>query len=210
MDRLWHDRGYLPHFEGPDAIQHVTFHLADSLPAHILAELDQELSQLPHDEQKPERRRKIDALIDAGYGGCILREPEIAQLMQTAFLRFHSERYELLAWVVMPNHIHVLIKPLQTWTTATIVASSKKFTARKFRQHRPSTQPVWHREYWDRYIRTETHLQRVIAYIHDNPVKAGLVSTAEHWPWSSVFSGNAAISQSGDWRSHVLPLSTYA
>ena len=52
--------------------------------------------------------------------------------------------------------------------------------------------PVWHREYWDRYIRDEGHLEQVVAYVHLNPVKAGLVVAAEDWRWSSAYvRGNA-------------------
>jgi hypothetical protein len=51
--------------------------------------------------------------------------------------------------------------------------------------------PVWHREYWDRYIRDEYHLQQATAYIHQNPVKAGLAAKAEDWRWSSAFAQNA-------------------
>ncbi len=58
--------------------------------------------------------------------------------------------------------------------------------------------PVWHREYWDRFIRDQTHLQQVREYIHLNPVKAGLVNTPESWPWSSAYPGNANLPIGGD------------
>jgi putative transposase len=89
-----------------------------------------------------------------------------------------------------------------------IVAAWKKFTARKICDDRrasagctPGTpisrlaasSPVWHREYWDRYIRDQAHLAQVIDYIHQNPVKAGLVAKPEDWPWSSAYPGNANL-----------------
>lgn len=219
----WHSRGYLPHFESAEKIQHVTVHLADSLPKSALARLEEKLSQLRTEQQDAERRKRIEALRDAGYGACVLREPGIAEMVQNTLLFFDGQRYRLLAWVVMPNHVHVLFQPMPGWTVAKIVASWKKFTARKicdyqkaFPGHanlqidaatqsaiqengdpgdkpRSNTNRIWQREYWDRFIRDEKHLRQVILYIHQNPVKAGLVATAESWPWSSACPGNANL-----------------
>jgi putative transposase len=194
----WHSRGYLLHFESPDVTQHVTFHLADSLPQTVLQKLDAELKTLPVGKQDAERRKRIDAWIDAGHGSCPLRNPAIANMVQDSLLTFDSLRYRLLAWVVMPNHVHVLFQPINGWTVAKIVASWKKFTARKICDDQRSNggtpiEPIWHREYWDRFIRDQTHLIQTIDYIHMNPVKAGLVSTPESWPWSSAYSGNANL-----------------
>ena len=214
----WHSRGYLPHFESSDVTQHVTFHLADSLPQTVLLRLEAELEFMPAGKRDIERRKRVDAWIDAGHGSCILRKPTIADMVQESLLTFDSQRYRLLAWVVMPNHIHVLFQPINGWTVAKIVAAWKKFTARKICDDRrdsggctPGTpisrlegvgtpisrlaasSPVWHREYWDRYIRDKTHLTQVIEYIHLNPVKAGLVVTPDRWPWSSACTGNANL-----------------
>jgi REP element-mobilizing transposase RayT len=194
----WHSRGYLPHFESSDVIQHVTFHLADSLPQTVLLQLESELKFLSLEKRAVERRKQIDAWIDAGHGSCILRTPAIADMVQDSLLTFDSQRYRLLAWVVMPNHVHVLFQPMNGWTVAKIVAAWKKFTARKIRDfqrtsgNEPTTH-VWHREYWDRYIRDQNHLIEVIQYIHLNPVKAGLAATPDSWRWSGAYSGNANL-----------------
>ncbi len=210
----WHSRGYLPHFESADAIQHVTFHLADSLPKDVLDRLSGELKSLPLEKQDAERRKRIEAWMDAGHGSCVLREPSIAAMVQSTLLHFDAERYRLLAWVVMPNHVHVLFQPLNGWTVAKIVASWKKFTARKINDHKrfignanlpigevkgasreTGVPGVWHREYWDRYIRNEGHYQQAIEYIHQNPVKARLVTSATDWPWSSAGTANLPIGE---------------
>jgi REP element-mobilizing transposase RayT len=176
----------------------VTFHLADSLPQSILQRLDTELKTLPTHKRDAERRRRVDAWMDAGHGSCVLRIPGIAEMVQGSLLNFDSERYRLLAWVVMPNHVHVLFQPLHGWTVAKIVASWKKFTARKIcddlrdRMEAPLA-PVWHREYWDRFIRDQRHFEQTVEYIHLNPVDAGLVTTAETWRWSSAYSGSAGL-----------------
>ena len=194
----WHSRGYLPHFESAEATQHVAFHLADSLPKTVLLRLEAELKTFPGEKRDAERRKRIDAWIDAGHGSCILRNPAIAGMAQQSLLRFDAERYRLLAWVVMPNHIHVLFQPMNGWSVAKIVASWKKFTASKIYDHHQRTgegprPPIWHREYWDRYIRNQDHFQQAIDDIHLNPVKAGLVGSAEAWPWSSAFPGKANL-----------------
>ena len=190
-DLGWHSRGYLPHFESPHVIQHVTFRLADSLPASLLQRLDTELKSLPAEKRNLERRKRIEEWLDAGYGSCILRDPYAAQIVQQSFLVFDARRYRLLAWVVMPNHVHVLFEPIEGWTVAKIVASWKRFTARKILDYRRETAtavPVWQREYWDRFIRDERHLLQAIEYIHLNPIEARLVTKPEQWPWSSAHS----------------------
>jgi REP element-mobilizing transposase RayT len=95
----------------------------------------------------------------------------------------------------MPNHVHVLFEPTKGWTVAKIVAAWKKFTARSICDDRRSTGdgPVWHREYWDRFIRDQRHFQQAVEYIHLNPVKAGIVAKAENWVWSSAYSGDGGI-----------------
>jgi len=190
----WHSRGYLPHFDSPHAIQHVVFHLADSLPSAVLRQFDAEINSLPAEKHSSERRKRIDAWMDAGHGSCILREPFIALAVRQSLLNFNSQLYCLIAWVVMPNHVHVLFQPLNGWTVAKVVASWKKFTAGKICRHRrqigeKDTGQVWHREYWDRYIRDDAHLAQVIEYIRMNPVKARLCAAPESWPWCSASSG---------------------
>ena len=164
--------------------------------------MQSELKSLPTGKRDIEHRKRIDAWIDAGHGSCVLRKPAIANMVQESLLTFDSQRYHLLAWVIMPNHVHVLFQPISGWTVAKIVASWKEFTARKICDALRSgtsisrlaaTTPVWHREYWDRFIRDQTHLVQAIEYIHLNPVKAGLVPTPDSWRCSSAFPGNANL-----------------
>jgi type I restriction enzyme R subunit/putative DNA methylase len=182
----------MPHFDSHHVVQHVTFHLADSLPASVLAHLEEELRTVPPARQDAERRIRIETWIDAGHGCCLLREPAAARLVQDALLCFDSVRYRLLGWVVMPNHVHILFQSMEGWTMARIVASWKSFTGRRLSSLLPASpgsnavHRVWHREYWGRFIRDERHLQAAREYIHNNPVKAGLVRCAEEWEWSSA------------------------
>ena len=169
---------------------------AEEIKMHL--ELEAEVTALPAEKRHVERRKRLETLIDAGHGSCVLRKPNIAKMVQGSLLNFDLQRYRLLAWVVMPNHVHVLFQPIDGWTVAKIVASWKKFTARRISNERRQTSeacgdPVWHREYWDRFIRGQTHYEQVIKYTHLNPVKAGLVVTAESWRWSSAYSGYAGL-----------------
>jgi putative transposase len=194
----WHSRDYLPHFDIPETIQHVTFHLADSLPQTVLQQMELELKTIPDDKRDVERRKRLEEYTDAGHGTCILRAPAIAAMAQNSLLSFDAERYHLISWVIMPNHVHVLFQPLPGYSVSSIVASWKKFTARKICDELRTTDkadgsPIWHRGYWDRYIRDSKHLAQAISYIHQNPVKAGLCATPERWPWSSAFPGNANL-----------------
>ncbi|CAN5457423.1 hypothetical protein BH09SUM1_BH09SUM1_30940 [soil metagenome] len=189
----WHNRKYMPHFEGGTVPQHVTIHLGDSMSVKALQEIDSYIASFPEDKRAAERRKRIEALVDSGIGGCILRKPAVAEMVQNALLHFDGDRYRLLAGVIMPNHVHVLFEPLGPWKVSKVVASWKKWTARKICEEpeykEKNLLPVWHPEYWDRYIRDEKHFVRVIEYIHYNPVNAGLAGTAEEWSWSSARMG---------------------
>ncbi len=188
----WHSRGYIPHFDSPGSIQHVTFHLADSLPKAVLDRFEDEIRDLPESEQEVERYRRIEAWIDAGHGCCLLRDPRAAQLTQDALLHFDGVRYHLLGWAVMPNHVHVLFEQMKGWKLSGVVTAWKSYTGRRLMPKlralpgMGSARHVWYREYRDRYVRDQRHFQAVMAYIHNNPVAARLCDTPEAWPWSSA------------------------
>jgi hypothetical protein len=102
----WHQRGYLPHRDAPGLVQFVTFRLADSLPAARRCEWE----ALLRIEDDRRRRALLETYLDRGHGQCWLRQPRIASLAEGALRCFDQQRYELLAWVVMPNHVHVLLQ----------------------------------------------------------------------------------------------------
>ena len=188
----WHSRGYLPHFDSTQVIQSITFRLADSLPQEKLYHFAIELAarKLDPSAEERERRRQIERWLDAGMGCCALRHPAMGAVMEETLLRFDPIRYRLLAWCIMPNHVHVLIEPIEL--LGKIVQSWKSYTGRWAVQHSAKLglgvrgNPFWMREYWDRYIRNGEHLAQVIRYIHQNPVKAGLCAAPEDWRWSSA------------------------
>jgi putative DNA methylase len=178
----WYSRGFIPHFDQPGLIQGITFRLADSLPAHVIATMAEEL-----DEKSSEvKRATVEKYLNAGYGACHLREPRIGQFVEGAFLFFDGKRYRLFAWVVMPNHVHVLIQLREGYPMHKIIHSWKSFTANEANKLLGLKGPFWYHEYYDRFIRDQRHFDNAVRYIHENPVKAGLVEKPEDWPFSSA------------------------
>jgi putative transposase len=171
----WHSRGYLPHFDSPETIQFLTFRLFDSLPREALEKLRLIASPIADADR--------DAFLDAGAGNCWLKQPEIAQILQDALLHFDGDRYRLLAWTVMPNHVHTLIEPIRRHAVGDIVGSWKRFSARMANRRLGRSGSFWQDDYWDTYIRNERHFESTVAYIENNPVKAKLVEDSADWPW---------------------------
>ena len=183
--RRWYHNGTLPHFDNEGITQAITFRLVDSLPREVIERLACEAKELHPDDmdaEAAERHRRIERFLDASMGSCTLRDCAHARIVRDALGHFHGHRYDLLAWVVMPNHVHVLIKQRASHRLAAIVQSWKIFTAKQIN----GGGRLWQRDYWDCYIRDEAHFARCLEYIHQNPVKAGLVKRAEDWPWSSA------------------------
>lgn len=191
----WYSRGYLPHFDDVSKLQSITFRLADSLPQCKLKQLNEELAGLPEDKQSVERRKRIEEWLDAGMGCCALRHPEVAGTVQDSLLRFDGERYRLISWCIMPNHVHVLIRP--AIELGKILQSWKSFTGRRALAKNAELElgvpgkAFWMREYWDRFIRDERYFNAVVEYIHNNPANASLCRIPSEWKWSSAGSGNA-------------------
>jgi putative DNA methylase len=180
--RGWHSRGYLPHFDAPGLLQMITYRLHDAMPANRR----HEWAELLKIEDERERRTKVEAYLDAGHGECHLRRPEIASVIQENLLHFDGTRYRLLAWVVMPNHVHTLIEMRET-PMAAVVRSWKSFTANEANRLLGRAGTFWQPEYFDRYIRDEEHLGKAIRYIENNPVKAGLARLPEEWIFNGAY-----------------------
>lgn len=178
----WYSRGYIPHFDHPDLIQFITFRLADSLPSHVVASLAEDLGE----ETSAAKRARVEEYLNSGYGVCYLRDPRIGRLVENALLHFDKTRYHMIAWVVMPNHVHTLVETIEGYPLPGVLHSWKSYTANEANKLLGRGGRFWFPEYFDRYIRDERHFNNVVRYIHENPVKAGLVSKAEDWPFSSA------------------------
>jgi REP element-mobilizing transposase RayT len=130
--------------------------------------------------------RLIHERLDAGAGACWLGRADIAALVQDALLHFDGIRYRLLAWCLMPNHVHAIIEIVDTHSVGDTVRVWKSFTARRANEILGRSGSFWHPDYFDRYMRNEGHLERTIAYVENNPVNAGLAAFTDGWPWSSA------------------------
>ncbi len=133
-----------------------------------------------------EFRRRIEEYLDAGHGECWLRQPEIARLVEDTLVLFDPKRYRLLAWCIMPNHVHALVETKEGFPLVDVLHSWKSFTSGEANKLLRRRGEFWQREYLDRYIRNATHYENVVAYIEENPVKARLARFKTDWLWSSA------------------------
>jgi len=193
----WHSRGFLPHLDAAEIQQAITFRLADALPKQVVDGWKRELAmnRAQEDEQaERELRQRIARYEDAGHGSCVLRDPPCAEIVRDALLHFDGERYRLLEWCVMPNHVHVLVYCPKRTLLGEMVKSWKIHSARKINQRLDRQGGLWALDYYDRYIRDLDHLASARNYIRMNPVKAGLCRNPEDWPWSSAgWPGTASL-----------------
>ncbi len=183
---------YLPHWTKDGGTYAVTFRLDDALPAHVQQQYAEErdVLQKMHDEGRLKstalayellrlRTEKVEGALDAGHGSCLLRDPQCAEIVANALRHFDGDRYHLISYVVMPNHVHVILAPAVEHDLATILHSWKSFTAHSINKLLDRTGALWQPEYYDHLIRSEQDLANQIDYILQNPEKAGL----SDWPW---------------------------
>jgi REP element-mobilizing transposase RayT len=170
----------LPHWVPDDIPVFVTWRLAGTVPQPPEAaapDLNPGRTFLLQD-------RELDR---AQSGPSWLKNPRIADIFVDALLHGESVRhdYELIAWVVMPNHVHVVLKPIgklpeiMRWLKAATAKRANRVIGRR-------GEAFWQREYYDRWIRSDKELSSVISYVEGNPVSAGLVASPEDWIWSSA------------------------
>ncbi|MBI4640176.1 MAG: Eco57I restriction-modification methylase domain-containing protein, partial [Candidatus Tectomicrobia bacterium] len=175
----------LPHWRQTGTTYYVTFRLADSLPQEKVQQLKLEREKWLKSHPEPRSpsvtaeyhrlfSEKVEQWLDAGAGSCILREPDAAKIVADALTHFDGERYRLGEWVVMPNHVHVLVTPLHKHELSDILHSWKSFAANKINEHLHRTGTLWQHESYDHIVRSDDQLHRIEQYIRDNPAKAGI------------------------------------
>ena len=187
MGKGIYTRGFLPHWDLEKSTQAITFRLADSVPAEVIGDWKNQLAATPEAKaREKELHRLIARYEDAGHGDAVFKNPDCAQIIQNKFTEGHGYLYSLIDWCVMPNHVHVLVSLQERQTLAEIVRLWKGGSAIEINRILKRTGPLWQREYYDRYVRDMDHLHDCMAYIRNNPVKAGLCSQPEDWPFSST------------------------
>jgi len=176
---------YLPHWQQGSTFLFVTWRLADALPRAKLNEWAEEKAiwlrfhPCPWDvrTQAAYHERfsgRIDRWLDKGSGSAILRNERYANVVAAALRHFDGDRYELVTFVIMPNHVHVLFRPIGSHRLSATVKSWKGFSAREINRMRGESGPLWQEDYWDRVVRNPTDFTRCILYIKENPTKASL------------------------------------
>lgn len=142
------------------------------------------------EEANRDLRRQVERYLDKGAGECHLRRPEIATMVGDALKFFHEKQYVLDEWVVMPNHVHLILWPMLNETLSAILQSRKRHTARQANLILGRTgEQFWQPEPYDHWIRNDAEKARIRRYIRNNPVTAGLCRVPEEWRRSSAWSG---------------------
>jgi REP element-mobilizing transposase RayT len=190
------ERGRLPHWEEESGLYFVAFRLADFLPRPILEKIVERqrvletakrsgLKLLPRQELLVAEYspKKIEEYLDRGNGACYLRDARIAELVANALRFWDGQRYRLMAWCLMPNHVHVVFRVLPGGELASILRSWKSYTARMANRILCRSGNFWQREYYDRLIRDGDELERALQYVASNPERAGLKGW--DWVWSA-------------------------
>lgn len=137
-----------------------------------------------------EENRRILRLLDVGRGKCFLRQPRVASVVEDVILRSHGISYELHAWAVMPNHVHILVTLMEGRILGEAIKVLKGVAAREANVLLERSGTFWFRDYYDRYMRDEDHFSQTHQYIDYNPVKAGLCQEPEDWPFGSARFGD--------------------
>ena len=146
----------------------------------------------PHDAAQAraqaarEQRQKLEDYLDRSHGDCFLRDSRIAELMENTLHFHHGQRFDLLAWVVMPNHVHALITVGDTAPLSKIVQNWKSISAAAANKLLGRTGDFWQVDYWDTFMRDPEQTRKAARYIEINPVKAQLCRSPEDWPFSSA------------------------
>ena len=176
---------FLPHWRQGGVLYFVTFRLADSLPHDKLEAFAQEkvewLNRNPEpqtaDQQAEYHARftnRIQNWLDAGHGSMLLLDHDAKNLVTNALTHFDRDRYDLDAYVVAANHVHVLVSPLREQSLGSILQSWKGYTAKEIlklpvAKDLTTAPTVWQKEYWDHIVRSEASLEKFREYIQAHP-----------------------------------------
>ena len=182
---------HLPHWSAHDATYWVTFRLADSVPSHKIAHWKNEwLAWLaehpkPWDAETVAEYEKLygesfEDILDEGHGSCALSRPDVREAVRSCLMHFDGERHDIAAAVIMPTHVHCLIKPHKGWELRKVIASVKSFSGRAANRMLGKSGIFWKQESYDHIVRGTEEFERYVKYVENNPVKAKL-KEGEYW-----------------------------
>jgi REP element-mobilizing transposase RayT len=173
-------RDHLPHIRQENVIYFVTFRLADSLPQERIAELRDERDRWlavhppPHSDEEAREYRsiwtvRIENLMDAGYGGCVLRDATCRGFLEATMRHDDGRKYELGEFVIMPNHVHALVHALTGNALSDVIKAWKSISARCINKQLGRRGSLWRDEYFDHAVRQTQSLDKFVRYIRENP-----------------------------------------
>ena len=220
-------RRYLPHWQPPGVPFFLTYRLAGTLSREVMNDLRQEQQRpqsLPMERGYSEEEWNIridkklfalwDEYLDKDADIQWLRDPRIATIVRDNLYYHAGKKYCLWAYVIMPNHVHVMLQPDEAWEKqfetagngitccqpaknrrsryekgplSSILHSLRSYTANQANKVLNRTGAFWRSEVYDHWVRDNHEFQRIIHYIENNPVKAGLVVQPEDWRFSSAY-----------------------
>jgi len=204
-------RRRLPHWDQPGATYFITTCLPGSIPAQGLVEIEQVRGRLERqprpadvrpDDWKTRQWKRLFARreewLDCKPAVRSLKDKRLAAEVVTSLKHFDGERYDLVAWVVMPSHLHWVFRPRDTWVESLGTAVEDRSPRRRI-QHSVNLHTAiecnrllgraggfWQRESYDHCVRDEEELERIVAYVHGNPIRAGLVERDVDFAFSSA------------------------
>ncbi len=184
--RGWYARGNLPHFDAKNTVQMITLRQHDSLPKSVVSQL--RLDRIDG-MQTPDERRELEQQLDSCHGSCLLGKREVAEVFEEWLFRLHGDHFLLFAYVVMPNHVHLLLEVADEMPLASAMKTLKECSARAINVALGRRGTLWCREYHDRFIRDSNHFHAAVRYIEENPVKAGFVRSVGDWRFGSGWKG---------------------
>ncbi|GAB1467758.1 transposase [Candidatus Cloacimonadota bacterium] len=199
-----HHRGVLPHHQEEAQIISLNWRIAFTLPQHLLDILQDlhELSTTYQDERNLDGAKETfqrnyaikmqlfdDFLGKYNLPDINLCDPHLAQIVTTSMRFYDGKLYDLHAYCLMPNHLHLMIQPLANSSgiynkVSDIVKRIKSYSAKEINQILGRTGAFWQHEYYDRFIRDDADYNRSVEYYLYNPVKAKLVAEPQDWLYS--------------------------
>lgn len=194
-------RRKLPHYQPKQGVFFVTFRLAFTIPQKYLNALNDFRDKLNDDELpseseiKIQNKKKMIAFMDDAYNDCpselsLTADPRVAKQIGEKIISLSDSMYYLYTYTIMPNHVHLVIKPNtegdNAVSLADIMKQIKGATARSINMMLNRTGSIWYHEYYDYWVRNQEELYRIIEYIRQNPVKAKLVEKPEDWEFIFV------------------------
>ena len=204
--KLFYERS-LPHQQPAGAVLFVTSRLVDSLPVQVLSRLRIEAHRLElaldgigvgdeRDNAAYSYQRQLfgkwdTALDTSGTSPRWLSDVTVAGLVADSIHYRDGRFYDLLAFCIMPNHVHLVLTPLSDedghpYALSKIMQSLKGYTARVCNRILGRQGGFWQHESYDHWVRDEAECERIIRYVVANPVRAGLVDHWRDWPWTYV------------------------